>query len=90
MQIGFVGKPSAGKSTLFSAATLVDVAIASYPFTTIEPNKGVGFVRVKPCSCLDFKTQCNPRTGFCVNHVKAWEWVTNSWMTCGRLMCSCT
>ncbi|MFH1779740.1 MAG: redox-regulated ATPase YchF [Candidatus Micrarchaeota archaeon] len=67
MQIGLVGKPSSGKSSFFSAATLVDVAIASYPFTTIEPNKGIGFVRVSPCSCKDFNMQCNPRTGFCVN-----------------------
>ena len=69
MLVGLVGKPSAGKSTFFSAATLVDVAIASYPFTTIEPNKGVGFVRVE-CSDKDFNVQCNPRTGYCINHVR--------------------
>jgi len=64
MLVGLVGKPSSGKSTFFSAATLVDVAIANYPFTTIEPNKGMGFVRVK-CADKDFGVQCNPRTGFC-------------------------
>jgi hypothetical protein len=69
MLIGLVGKPSSGKSTFFSAATLVDVAIANYPFTTIEPNKGVGFVRVE-CIDKEFGVQCNPRTGFCANHVR--------------------
>ncbi|MFH0835549.1 MAG: redox-regulated ATPase YchF [Candidatus Micrarchaeota archaeon] len=69
MLIGLVGKPSSGKSTFFSAATLIDVAIASYPFTTIEPNKGIGFVRVE-CIDKEFGVQCNPRTGFCKNHVR--------------------
>lgn len=66
MQIGIVGKPSSGKSTFFSAATLVDVAIANYPFTTIEPNKGISFVRVE-CIDKEFNVQCNPRTGYCKN-----------------------
>ena len=67
MQIGFVGKPSVGKSTLFKAMTLSDVAIASYPFTTIKPNSGVGYVKID-CADKDFNTQCNPRFGQCVEH----------------------
>ncbi|HEX2065704.1 MAG TPA: YchF-related putative GTPase, partial [Candidatus Thermoplasmatota archaeon] len=35
-----------GKSTFFAAATLAPAAIGNYPFTTIQPNHGVGFVRV--------------------------------------------
>jgi ribosome-binding ATPase YchF (GTP1/OBG family) len=66
MQIGVVGKPSSGKSTFFGAATMVDVAIANYPFTTIEPNKGTGFVRVD-CIDKEFDVQCNPRHGYCKN-----------------------
>ncbi len=66
MQIGIVGKPSSGKSTFFSAATLVDVAIASYPFTTINPNKGIGFVRVEDAGKY-FGVTSNPRHGFLVN-----------------------
>ena len=66
MQIGVVGKPSSGKSTFFSAATLIDVAIANYPFTTIEPNKGTGFVRVE-CIEKEFNVKCNPRHGYCKN-----------------------
>lgn len=67
MLIGIVGKPSSGKSTFFAAATLIDVARASYPFTTIEPNKGMGFIRVE-CADKDFGVQCNPRSGYCINH----------------------
>ncbi|MFH1392036.1 MAG: redox-regulated ATPase YchF [Candidatus Diapherotrites archaeon] len=66
MLIGVVGKPSSGKSTFFNAATMMDVPMASYPFTTIEANKAVGFVRVD-CVDKEFKVQCNPRTGFCHN-----------------------
>ena len=50
MLIGFVGKPSVGKSTFFKAATLAEVEIAAYPFTTIKPNHGVGYVKV---DCID-------------------------------------
>ncbi len=67
MLIGLVGKPSVGKSTFFKAATLAEVEIASYPFTTIKPNHGIGYVKIE---CLDkeFNTQCNPNHGFCINH----------------------
>lgn len=64
MLVGIVGKPSTGKSTFFKAATLMDVLIAAYPFATIKPNTGVGYVRV-PCICKEFHTQCMPRTGRC-------------------------
>lgn len=67
MLIGFVGKPSVGKSTFFKAATLSDVEIASYPFTTIKPNHGVGYIKVE-CIDKEFNTQCNPNHGFCVEH----------------------
>ena len=66
MLIGIVGKANVGKSTFFKSLTLADVLIANYPFATIDPNKGFGFVRV-PCVETFFKTKCNPRTGFCIN-----------------------
>jgi len=67
MLIGLLGKPSVGKSTFFKAATLAEVEIASYPFTTIKPNHGVGYVRVD-CIDKEFNTQCMPNHGFCINH----------------------
>jgi len=67
MLIGIVGKPNCGKSTFFKAATLANVLIANYPFATIKPNHGCGFVRI---DCVDkfFNTQCNPRVGYCIDH----------------------
>lgn len=39
--VGIIGLPNVGKSTLFKALTKKEVNIASYPFTTIEPNVGI-------------------------------------------------
>jgi hypothetical protein len=48
MLIGLVGAPNKGKSTFFSAATMLPVKIADYPFTTIEANEGIAYL-TKPC-----------------------------------------
>jgi ribosome-binding ATPase YchF (GTP1/OBG family) len=69
MLLGLVGKPSSGKSTFFKAATMSDVLIASYPFATIEPNHGMGYVRVDAL-CKELKVKCNPRTGFCTGETR--------------------
>ena len=60
--IALAGKPNCGKSTFFKSLTLANVEIANYPFTTIDANKGVAYVRSKcPCKELgvsDTCTQC--------------------------------
>lgn len=66
MLIGIVGKANVGKSTFFKALTLAEVEIASYPFTTIKPNRGFGYVKVA-CPEKEFKVKCQPNQGYCLN-----------------------
>ncbi len=60
--LALAGKPNCGKSTFFKAATMANVEIANYPFTTINPNFGVAYVRTK-CPCHDLHLTC----GHCVD-----------------------
>jgi len=53
-----------GKSTFFCSATLAPAEIANYPFTTVKPNVGVGYVR-GICPHVEFKVQCNPNNAPC-------------------------
>ena len=53
MQIGLLGKTNVGKSTFFSAATQTTAQIGNYPFTTIEPNVGIAYVKTE-CACKHF------------------------------------
>jgi len=67
MLVGVVGKANVGKSTFFKALTLANVQIENYPFATIKPNHGMGYVRIE-CADKFFNVQCNPREGYCINH----------------------
>ncbi|HUH79657.1 MAG TPA: redox-regulated ATPase YchF [Methanoregula sp.] len=60
--LALAGKPNCGKSTFFKAATMADVEIANYPFTTINPNFGVAYVRT-PCACRSLHLACSHCTG---------------------------
>ncbi|MFQ5837965.1 MAG: redox-regulated ATPase YchF [Thermoplasmata archaeon] len=64
MLIGVVGKPNAGKSTFFAAATLAPAEIAAYPFTTIDPNRGIAYV-THPCPHGEIESSCNPNNAPC-------------------------
>ena len=66
MLVGVIGKPNVGKSTFFSAATLREVAIADFPFTTIKPNVGVAYLRTQ-CVHQEMGVVDNPRNSSCVN-----------------------
>jgi len=67
--VGIVGKPNVGKSTFFSAATLKNVPIADYPFTTIAPNVGMGYLRTK-CVCKEMGVTDTPRNSVCTDGVR--------------------
>ncbi len=56
-----------GKSTFFKAATLAEAEIGNYPFTTIDKNEGVSYVKID-CVDKEFKVQCNPRFGYCIDN----------------------
>jgi len=58
LSIALAGKPNAGKSTFYSAATRADVDVANYPFTTIDANRGVTHARTR-CPCLDREDRCD-------------------------------
>ncbi|MDS0298924.1 redox-regulated ATPase YchF [Halogeometricum sp. S1BR25-6] len=57
LSVALAGKPNAGKSTFYKAATLADVDVGNYPFTTIDPNRGVSYARTR-CPCLDRDERC--------------------------------
>jgi ribosome-binding ATPase YchF (GTP1/OBG family) len=58
LSLALAGKPNAGKSTFYRAATMADVEVGNYPFTTIEPNRGVSYARTE-CPCLDRDRRCD-------------------------------
>ena len=58
LSLALAGKPNAGKSTFYRAATMADVEVGNYPFTTIDANRGVSYARTR-CPCLDRDNRCD-------------------------------
>jgi hypothetical protein len=58
LSLALAGKPNAGKSTFYRAATMADVDVANYPFTTIDANRGVTHARTE-CPCLERERRCD-------------------------------
>jgi ribosome-binding ATPase YchF (GTP1/OBG family) len=58
LSLALAGKPNAGKSTFYQAATMADVEVGNYPFTTIDANRGVSYARTR-CPCLDRDNRCD-------------------------------
>jgi GTP-binding protein YchF len=58
LQLGLVGLPNAGKSTILKALSAVEVEIASYPFTTIKANRAM--VAVPDSRLLQLSRMLNP------------------------------
>jgi len=66
VRIGLIGKTNTGKTTFFNAATLGTAEISTYPFTTKQPNYGIGYV-LTPCVCKEFGVKDNPRNSKCID-----------------------
>jgi ribosome-binding ATPase YchF (GTP1/OBG family) len=57
LSLALAGKPNAGKSTFYQAATRAEVDVGNYPFTTIDANRGVTHARTE-CPCLALEDRC--------------------------------
>ena len=69
MIIGLLGKANVGKSTFFNSATDLSVQMANFPFTTIDPNVGIAFVRIN-CVCKELGVLDNPSNSRCIDGVR--------------------
>lgn len=63
MIIGIVGKPNVGKSAFFRSLTLAEAESGNFPFTTIDANSAIGYVKITDPATY-FEKHSNPREGF--------------------------
>lgn len=66
ISIGLLGKTNVGKSTFFSAATLIPVPIENRPFVTLDPRSGIAYVRRKCVHQELGLSRCTPVTSLCI------------------------
>jgi len=64
--LGIIGKPSSGKTTFLNAACLTHAKVSEIPFTTIEPNKGIAYVKSN-CVCKELNVDDNPKNSICID-----------------------
>jgi ribosome-binding ATPase len=67
--IGLLGKANVGKSTFFNSATDLSVQVANFPFTTIDANIGIAFVRTN-CICKEMGVLDNPVNSRCIDGIR--------------------
>ena len=63
MIIGIVGKPNVGKSAFFRSLTLANAESGNFPFTTIDANSAIGYVKIDD-PAVPFGKHSNPREGY--------------------------
>ncbi|KAF2722509.1 P-loop containing nucleoside triphosphate hydrolase protein [Polychaeton citri CBS 116435] len=83
--IALVGKPSSGKSTTLNSLTDTTAKVGNFPFTTIDPNRAVGYLHI-PCACSratltgnkpltgeapPLQSRCRPNYGACQEGVRS-------------------
>ncbi len=66
LTVGIVGKPSSGKTTFLNATCLTNAKVSEIPFTTIEPNKGVTYIKTD-CVCKELNVSDNAKNSFCID-----------------------
>jgi ribosome-binding ATPase YchF (GTP1/OBG family) len=67
--IGIVGKPASGKTTLTNAACMTSYKVTGVPFTTIDAQFGITYVRVK-CCCKELGVKDEPRNSKCIDGIR--------------------
>ncbi len=63
--IGIIGKPSSGKTTFLNASCLTNAKVSELPFTTINPNKGIAYIKTE-CVCKELDLEDNPKNSICI------------------------
>jgi hypothetical protein len=71
IKIGLIGKTNTGKTTFFNAATMSFAEVSTYPFTTKQPNVGMGHA-ITLCVHKEFGVQDTPKNSSCID---GWRFV---------------